>query len=505
MSKKRHGSVTNRRVFVYAGLDCEQIFHVEAETANDAEGALSTLLQSASKWATGLSPEVTPTPAPPLRKTFPLLPGLLEAVPPVAAGSASLPALSDADAIKSFNKDEKDYYGLQGSEERSKITEALRQLRGSETFATPLRFRVLQSALPLELKRRVLCKLEKHQEALSAGDIVKYQTWVEGLLSLPLEKLVVPKEEPGAAQLRATLEDARRHLDAVVYGHRSAKQAILERLYLWLRHPFVPQRPLALHGPAGTGKTMLVRAGLSVVMGRPFSLVALGGSSDASTLLGHGFTYEGSVCGRIAESLITAKCLNPVILFDELDKISSTAKGDEVVNAFIHLCDTSQNAVFRDRYFAGVDLDVSKALFVFAFNDCSKVSPVLLDRLQVVQTDAFDARQQATILRDFLLPRILADRGLAPDFLSLAPELLREAALACCAGGVRLLQSVLEQAVSKVCLFRETADGDLIYPLKRSDFVQLAAGRYELRGGLVLLLEASRSGEDRAPPASMYS
>jgi ATP-dependent Lon protease len=419
--------------------------------------------------------------------------------------SGSALSLSDADAIKSLNKDEKDYYGLQSTEERSKIAESLRELRGSESFATPLRFRVLQSALPPELKRRILGKLEKHQESLSAGDVVKYQTWVEGLLSLPLEKFVVPKADPGAAQLRATLAEASRHLDSVVYGHRSAKQAILERLYMWMRHPFVPQRPLALHGPAGTGKTMLVRCGLSVVMGRPFSLVALGGSSDASTLLGHGFTYEGSVCGRIAESLISARCLNPVVLFDELDKISSTPKGDEVVNAFIHLCDTSQNGTFRDRYFSGVDLDVSRALFVFSFNDCSKVSPVLLDRLQVVQTDAFDARQQSTILRDFLLPRILAERGLAPDFLSLSTEALREAAMTCCSGGVRLLQSVLEQAVSKVSLFRETGDGELIHPLRRDDFAQLAEGRYELRGGVALLLAASRSGDERPPPASMYA
>jgi ATP-dependent Lon protease len=197
--------------------------------------------------------------------------------------------------------------------------------------------------------------------------------------------------------------------------------------------------------------------------------------------------------------------MNPVIYLDELDKCSATPKGDEVVNALLHITDTSQNSNFRDRYFSGVDLDVSRCLFVFAFNDPSKISPVLLDRLQIVQTDAFETRDQIKILKDYLLPRVLSERGLSADFLGLSGDALHEAAAACSLGGVRVLRSVLEQVVCKLSIYGETGDIDMAYPLKKQDFTQTSPGCYRLESGLSRMLSDAVSSLEQPPPASMYS
>ena len=105
---------------------------------------------------------------------------------------------------------------------------------------------------------------------------------------------------------------------------------------------------LAIQGPMGNGKTTLVKEGISKAIDRPFSFVALGGASDASFFYGHPYTYEGSHWGRIADILMTSKSMNPIIYFDELDKVSSTHKGDEIIHLLTHLTDPSQNNLFQD-------------------------------------------------------------------------------------------------------------------------------------------------------------
>jgi ATP-dependent Lon protease len=123
--------------------------------------------------------------------------------------------------------------------------------------------------------------------------------------------------------------------------------------------------------------------------------------------VGHSYTYEGSTWGRIADSLMTARCMNPVMYFDELDKVSTTAHGEEIVSMLIHLTDRSQNTQFHDRYFAGVDFDLSQVLFVFSFNDESKVHPVLKDRMQVINCSGYSADEKKIILTQYVWPQVL--------------------------------------------------------------------------------------------------
>lgn len=493
-----------KRIFVHAGLGTDQSYRVEALAVRDPEGMLRTLLEAASAWASDARLDLRRRAFAPMQavSATPLLPlpSFSPTLPPTSVSSNS----HTAEEVRLFSKEERDYLSHQTQEEREHLASSLKLLKATEGASVPMRIRVLMSSLPEDLKRRVLQKLEKHQESLASGDSVKYYTWVEALLALPLNRVVVPLVPPKGPDLGEMLRKAAGFLDAKVFGHASAKQALLERLYAWLRHPQAPQRALALQGPPGNGKTTLVREGFSFVSGRPFCFVALGGSFDSSSLLGHSFTYEGSTQGRIAEGLASCKCMNPVFYFDELDKCSATPKGEEIVNALLHLTDASQNSHFRDRYFAGLDLDVSKALFVFSFNDQSKISPVLLDRLQVVPTDSFTPREQVHIVRDYLLPRILQEHQLASDFLDLSQDVLVEATSLLRKGGVRAIRSALEQVVCKVSIYAETAEVTLMYPLTPSDVTRLPSGRYLLKGGIHRIL-ADAAGHNSAPPSSMYS
>ena len=104
---------------------------------------------------------------------------------------------------------------------------------------------------------------------------------------------------------------------------------------------------LAIQGPMGNGKTTLVKEGIAKAINRPFAFIALGGASDSSFFDGHSYTYEGSHWGRIVDILIESKCMNPIIYFDELDKISES-KGDEIIRLLTHLTDPSQNTLFQD-------------------------------------------------------------------------------------------------------------------------------------------------------------
>ena len=129
-------------------------------------------------------------------------------------------------------------------------------------------------------------------------------------------------------------------------------------------------------------------------------------ATDSSTLEGHSYTYEGSTYGKIVDILIQSKTMNPVIMFDELDKVSDTPKGEEIIGILTHLTDPTQNTEFHDKYFSEIDFDLSKCLFIFSYNDDSKINPILKDRLYKIQTKGYDKKDKIIIANNYLLPII---------------------------------------------------------------------------------------------------
>jgi hypothetical protein len=199
----------------------------------------------------------------------------------------------------------------------------------------------------------------------------KLKQWVDAMLKLPFGKYeeVPVSIRDGPSHIRAYLRSIRHALDTTVYGHDTTKNDIMQLVSQWISNPQSMSQVLGIAGPPGTGKTTLVRHGIAKALGRPFVQISLGGATDASTLSGHSYTYEGATWGRIAANLMQTRCMNPVIFFDEVDKVSDTQAGQEIIGLLIHLTDPTQNDEFMDRYFDGVPLDLSRALMIFSFND----------------------------------------------------------------------------------------------------------------------------------------
>jgi ATP-dependent Lon protease len=204
----------------------------------------------------------------------------------------------------------------------------------------------------------------------------------------------------------------------------------------------------------GVGKTSFARNGVSAVLKRPFEFFSLGGAADSANFVGHSYTYEGAQWGRIADSLMNAKSMNPVMYFDELDKVSTTPHGEEIISMLIHLTDRSQNTQFHDRYFAGIEFDLSQCLFVFSFNDESKVHPILRDRMQVINCAGYSAEDKKVILTQYVWPQILERIKIEGLTISdeavkyLISEFSREEE------GVRTLMRAVESLVTRINLLR---------------------------------------------------
>ena len=200
-------------------------------------------------------------------------------------------------------------------------------------------------------------------------------------------------------------------LDKAVHGHTDAKRQVERIIGEWMNGKQTGYC-FGFEGPPGVGKTSLAKYGLSKCLQdsngvcRPFSLIAVGGSSNGSTLQGHNYTYVGSTWGRIVDILMETKCMNPIIFIDELDKISKSEHGKELIGILTHLVDGTQNENFQDKYFSGIDLDLSKALFIFSYNDAQLVDRILLDRIHRIKFKSLSVKDKLVIVNKYILPEI---------------------------------------------------------------------------------------------------
>jgi len=207
-----------------------------------------------------------------------------------------------------------------------------------------------------------------------------------------------------------------------------------------------------------THNTTLVRDGISKILGREFAFITLGGATDSAFLDGFSYTYEGAKWGKIVQILLDSKSMNPVIYFDELDKISTTERGQEISGILTHLTDTSQNNQFHDKYFSEIDFDLSRCLFIFSYNDESLVNPILKDRMYVVETKGYSNKEKVIIAQKYLLPKILEQVFFRPDEVMIPDEtiqyMLEKPDLITKEEGVRNLKRALEIIVKKLNLLR---------------------------------------------------
>ena len=260
-------------------------------------------------------------------------------------------------------------------------------------------------------------------------------------------------------------------LDDAVHGHKKAKRQIERIIGQWINGENSGYC-FGFEGPPGVGKTSLAKKGISECLkndnndSRPFSFIAIGGSSNGSTLDGHNYTYVGSTWGRIVDILMETKCMNPIIFIDELDKVSNTEHGREIIGILTHLIDPTQNDTFQDKYFTGIDLDLSKALFIFSYNDPDKIDRILLDRIHRIKFSHLTNEDKIVITNKYIIPEITKKMGLENVFNftdDIIEFIISEYTYE---PGVRKLKEILFEIIGEVNLKILNHDTDLIFPIK---------------------------------------
>lgn len=361
-------------------------------------------------------------------------------------------------------------------ESQKKIIKEMRSVNKIISIEKPYRLSLLESNIPISHKSTAMKKINllKSMDP-NCSEYYKIKHWVDSFMRIPfgeISKLDVNITD-GVEASHSFMENAKQILDTAVYGLNDAKIQIMQMLGQFITNPNALGCAIAIKGPPGTGKTSLVKEGISKILNRPFAFIALGGATDSSFLDGHSYTYEGSIWGKIVQILMDSKCMNPVIYFDELDKISETPKGDEIVGILTHLTDVSQNSQFHDKYFSELDFDLSKCLFIFSYNDESKINPILRDRMYRIQTNGYDKKQKNIIATQYLLPKIQEQVKFEKDAIIISDDVHNYIVENYCEkeDGVRNQKRCLEIIYTKLNLYRLMRPGSKLF---ESDMVEVS-------------------------------
>ena len=357
------------------------------------------------------------------------------------------------------------FFGL-NEDKKEEILQIENDIKSINHTLTPLRFQLLTSNINTDIKAIAIRKIENLSKMdPSSGDYYKTKNWVEGLLQIPFgiyKDLPVNIKNNSREEITDYLLNANRILNKAVFGHKKAKCQILQIVSQWISNPQSNGSVFSIVGPMGNGKTTLVKEGIAKMINRPFEFISLGGATDSCYLDGHSYTYEGSIPGKIVDIIKKSKCMNPVIYFDELDKVSDTPKGEEIINLLIHLTDFSQNDHFNDKYYSNIPIDLSKALFIFSLNDLTKVNPILRDRMFMIQTSKLTPEEKLTISKDYLIDGIFNDMGVDKEELIFSDEIIKFIVKNYSQEeGVRNLKRAFQTIIGKLNIIRITQQGAL--------------------------------------------
>jgi len=309
------------------------------------------------------------------------------------------------------------------SNELIRIQSEITQYKLSKNKSSNPRDRILLLKVDIPTKAYILDKYDELSKDTHDGS--KITSWINSLCKIPFGNYRVPsvRLSDGSEKIQEYLFNIKINLDNSVYGLKDAKEEILTFICNQIINPNANGKVLGLHGSKGVAKSRLAKKGIAESLNRPFHTINLGGVTDASTLIGHNYTYVGSSYGRLAQILINSECMNPVILLDEIDKISDS-NSRSVFGVFTHLLDATTNNEFQDLYFQGIKLDFSKTLFVIAFNDSNYVNDITADRMKIIEIPDPSKNDKIEISKRIMIPEILEQYKNEFDF-SFSDEMIR--------------------------------------------------------------------------------
>lgn len=375
---------------------------------------------------------------------------------------------------------------------RNKISNSIKEIEKSLVVEIPLKERILLLDTSLDNKSVIM----KHYNNLKRLDphtteYYKNYVYLELCTRLPWGKmsntftntlLTHPLTQ------KDTLMNVKNTLDKKICGMESVKEEILNYTSRMMTNPNSKRNILGLYGLAGSGKTKMVHT-IAKALNREFKSISLGGVKDVSYFLGHGYIYVESGPGIITQSLIDTNCMNPIIYFDELDKVSETQGGKDIYSFLIYLTDSTQNPRFMEHYFNGLTFDLSKVFFIFTFNDINKIDKILLDRINLIHVPEPTSDEKVRILFDYCIPEILENIGLTENLIQFKEieSLVRKTFINNNSGstGIRELYRILESILmeynkNKILDPSYTFDFDKIYKKIRQTKVQSTSYNFSM-------------------------
>ena len=268
---------------------------------------------------------------------------------------------------------------------------------------------------PKEIKERLIKEIRRFKSlGYNNSESSVSRGYIETLLKLPWEK---------ASRDNRNLDKASQILEADHYGLEKVKERVLEFLAVRTLTKKGSSPILCLVGPPGTGKTSIARS-VARSLNKKYVRISLGGVRDEAEIRGHRRTYVGAMPGRIANGLIQAGVKNPLMLLDEIDKVSSDYKGD-TASALLEVLDSEQNSKFADHY-VDLPLDLSEVLFIATANDPQSIPRPLMDRMEVIEISSYTENEKEHIAREHLIPKQIKANGLKESQLVIGDEVLKD-------------------------------------------------------------------------------
>ncbi len=324
---------------------------------------------------------------------------------------------------------------------------------------------ILSKNMPNHIKKICIDKIDELKN--NSNESYKIKMYVNILIQYPwltdlddnyFKSLSISKDIS-----KKFLEDTKNSLDSKIYGHKEAKDKIMEMLGKIIAVQGCNIHPIGLAGPPGVGKTKFAQV-LSECLNIPFVQITLGGQNDGELLHGHGYTYSGSQPGLIVKKMVEAGLGRCIMYFDELDKCVSKHGGvNELTSILIHLIDPMTNNAFQDRFFQEITFPLNKVIFIFSFNDISKIDRILIDRMEIINVENYNIKEKVNITNDYLLKDICKNVGFEyksvifpePIITKIVEEYTYEP-------GVRSLKRAIESILLKLNLDKIYSKGNFI-------------------------------------------